>query len=107
MLDVGSNPRLGAIPGLLDLIDATGVAVATIRKVASSGSTTTYRRGLPLIPLVSPDARLVTVQQMRQRLPIVHVGGRGQDRVDQFRPTVDPDERPSRTVAPQQPGPTA
>ena len=59
VLDLGPNPRLSAVPGLLDLIDATGVAVAPVGEVASFGSTSTDRRGLPLIPLVSPDARLV------------------------------------------------
>ena len=49
------------------------------------------RSRLPLTALVAPHPRFLSVQQVRQRLAVVDVGGRGQHRVDQLRPAVDAD----------------
>jgi hypothetical protein len=93
VLDLGAHPRLVAILRLFHFVDPAMEAVASVREVLRLRCMLMNKVCLTVIALVTPDPRLLAVQQIRQRFAVGHVGGRYQDRMDQLRATVDADVR--------------
>src|SRR5208282_335697 len=62
VLDLRAHPRLVAVLRFLTLVDLAVVAVAAVREVLRLRCSRANDRRLALIPLVTPDPRLVAVQ---------------------------------------------
>lgn len=73
MLDV-AHFRLGAVLGPLNLIDPAFVTVAPVREVLFSRRMFANHVFLPLVGLVTPNLRLIGVQQVRQYRRVGDVG---------------------------------
>src|SRR5277367_5113822 len=93
MLDLGSHSRLVAVLRLLDLVDLPAKAIALVSEVLGSRCMPVNEVRMTLIPLVAPDPRLGAVQQVGQRVAVLHIGGRGKYRMDQLRFAVHSDVR--------------
>src|SRR5271170_287043 len=93
MLHFGSHSRLVAVLCLLNLIDLAVKTIALVGEVLRSRRMPVDEVSMALITLVAPDPRLGAVQQVGQRVSVLHIGGRGEYRVDELRFAVHSDVR--------------
>src|SRR5215469_14135332 len=93
VLNLCTHPRFALVLYPVHLIHPAATSVLAVGEVLRSRCSGMDHRRLPLITLITPHARLASVQQIRQSIDIRHVRRRCQDRVDQLRLAVDPDVR--------------
>src|SRR6185437_9996790 len=93
VLDLGMHLRFGAVLRLLGFVEPASAAILAVCEVLRSRRPRTDHGPSALISLIAPDARLTTVQQVRQRIHVRDVCRRDQNGVDQLAPAVHPHMR--------------
>lgn len=73
-LDLGLPLRTVAVLRRLDVVDCAVAPKDPVAKILARGTRLANYLALTLVSLITPDARLVAMQQMRQRVPIVRIG---------------------------------
>jgi len=98
VLKVGAHTRLDAVAGLLRLVDHCAVAVAAIGEILPVRRVFADRRALAAVGLVTPHARLIAMQKVRQHRRIVHVGRCCYHRVNDLAGIVHAEMRPHSEI---------
>ena len=89
--DFRADLRLRAIAGALRLTQGPMAMGFGLDEALGIGSVVPDHVALPAVGRIAPHAGLLSMQQLRQHLAVMHIRRRGRHRMDQFGPAVHPD----------------